>query len=257
MSRSFVPVFLLAAVCGFARLAHADTCPLLPGPQDCAVTGSIANGEGQFSIPQFDPALGHATGFNLLINATLSGTNTISVTCGERPPFACNYGYSMEPVLSVSESSISFTATGTEVGAVPLICLSGETCTDTLGWNTYVNGGTDSPALTSALTGTGEVTFGISESVTNYLGTPGSISFDPAPFDALLVYNVTPATVPEPSLAWGTAAIFGLILWRRLRRPALRRSSTTAPVRAGSPVRLRSAITGYAASGLESVSTVG
>ena len=247
MTRSFVPLLGLAAsLCGLIGRAHADVCT----PQensffvDCTVTGTIVNGQAEFSLPQINPPLGQAVpGLTFIqLQTTLSGSVMVSFTC---PPFQngmephCDFGASFTPVLSNSPGSpVSFTIDGSQ-RLVFGSCSgnpNGQTCTTTFPWSDGISTqflqdynpsspGYD-PNLLQALTGTGEVTFGITESLSNLMGSNGGssitgTSFDPSPYTVELQYRVIPAVVPEPSLFAITAALLGLIVFLRRRRRGL------------------------------------
>jgi hypothetical protein len=253
MSRSLVPVVVVtAALFGFGRVAYADdVCPApVLGPNFCTVTGSIANGQGQFTLPQFSTPLGRVIVSPLSFNysSAFSGTVTVSYTCppfqNGREPF-CDYGIeSLTAVVSSAQGSpIPFLIDSDPEFTSwegPLTCAgnpNGQTCTTPISWSAFPFGGVigqnlSQEALTSLFTGTGELTFRFMESITNLevAGEAVGISFDPSSFYVSFAYGVVPAVVPEPSLAAVTAAIFGLIVWRRQhrRRPAHHSSARRA-----------------------------
>lgn len=257
MSRSFVPVVgVLATLCGFGHLAYADVCPA-PVPftvNECSVSGTLVNGIAEVSFPQinFNQALGTAFDFDFLLSATLSGTLGLSFTC---PPFEmgvepfCDYGATFTPALSSSPGSpISFSVMGDHQGAF-LSCAgnsNGQTCNTGFPWSDAIDDATiaqdyDSTqpnynaALARLVTGTGELKFGLTESLSNLMaGNNATVitgsSFNPSPHTVTLQYLFTPSVpVPEPSLAPVAAALFGLIVWRRRRRRATTFSARAIP----------------------------
>jgi hypothetical protein len=236
MSRSLVPVVVVAAAfCGYVHLAHADACPA-PVPftvNECSVTGTMVNGTAEVSFPQinFSPAQGTPFSFNFLLSATLNGTASLSITCGL--PFGCEYGAGFNPVVSNSPGSpISFTFQ-TPPTVVASFCSSGQTCNSSFPWTSFISdaamaqdynpAGPDyNPDLQRLVTGTGELNFGLTESLTNLVGDSFTNTFSPSPYTVTLEYGFLPPTpVPEPSLAPVAAALFGLIVWRWRQRRRL------------------------------------
>jgi hypothetical protein len=236
MSRGLVPVVVVAATfCGYVHLAYADTCPT-PVPftiNECSVTGTMANGTAEVSFPQidFNPAQGTPFGFNFLLSATLNGTANFSFTCDE--PFGCDYGGSFNPVVSDSPGSpISFTFQ-TPITGTMLTCFSGQTCNSGFPWTDAVSDATMAqdydptqpdynPDLQQLVTGTGELNFGLTESLANLSSNSFTgNTFGPSPYTVTLEYGFIPPTpVPEPALAPVAAALFGLIVWRWRQRRA-------------------------------------
>jgi hypothetical protein len=246
MTRSIVSLVTMAALCGFVDLAHADLCmPINPSVDQCnaAVTSTIVNGQGEFSLAQINPAFGQPiSGIFLALITTLSGTDTVTYTCppfqNGREPF-CDFGPdTFMPVLSSSPgSSIPFSIVGDLSGGGSSSCAgnpNGQTCTQGFPWMDSLDGvqflqdynpanpGYD-PTLTAALTGTGKLTFGIVESRQIVFATNDSqVSIlNPSPFTVELQYFRANTVVPEPSVGVLTAAgLLGIVLLRRHRRSA-------------------------------------
>jgi hypothetical protein len=246
MKRNLVPLVAMAvALCAFAGLAHADLCiPINPNADQCnvAVTSTIVNGQGEFSLAQINPAFGQPISGSifLALTTTLSGTDTVTYTCppfqnGREPP--CNFGPDeFMPVLSsLPGSPIPFSIVGDLSGGGFSDCSgnpNGQTCTQGFPWMDGLydvqflqeynpaNPGYD-PTLAAALTGTGKLTFGIVESRQIVFATNDVqvSTLNRSPFTVELQYFRANVVVPEPSLGVLTAAgLLGIVLLRWGRR---------------------------------------
>jgi hypothetical protein len=244
VKRSFVPlVAMAAALCGFADVAHAELCTsIVPGVTfQCTVTGTIVNGQGEFSFAEINPAFARLVPGSIAfaITATLSGTDTVTYTC---PPFQngqephCNFGPDeFMPVLSSSPGSpIPFSIVGDLSGGGFSSCSgnpNGQTCTQGFGWMDYLNAQflqdegptlpSYDPDLAAALTGTGNLTVAFSEGRQIIIPSNGSqtSTLDPSPFTVQLNYGIIPVVTPEPSFGLLTAAgLLGIVVLRRRQR---------------------------------------
>jgi MYXO-CTERM domain-containing protein len=244
VKRNLVPlVAMAAALCGFAGLAHAELCTsIVPGITfQCTVTGTIVNGQGEFSFAQINPAFARLVPGSIAfaITATLSGTDTVTYTCppfqNGREPF-CTFAQDVfMPVLSSSPGSpIPFSIVGDQTGGGFSSCSgnpNGQTCTQGFGWSDSLvlqflqeydpTLPSYDPDLAAALTGTGKLTFGFTEGRQIIIPSNGSqtSTLDPSPFTVQLNYGIIPVVVtPEPSFGLLTAAgLLGIVVLRRRR----------------------------------------
>lgn len=196
----------------------------------------------QFTLPQFNPALGTLQSEYLQVNAMLAGSGTLTNDPieGCTPGFPCNNNAGIALSLGANGSlsgngatiPLSFTFT-----SLPNIQAFFGPDGGTAGFNFGpVSTRIEAPVPSlDPFIGTGVVNFSVSSelAVDDADASQYAATLDPASLNASVIYDFTPATVPEPSLIFVTAAIGGLMIGRfsrnRRQSPVRAESAATQP----------------------------
>jgi len=194
---------------------------------------SCPSGEGpalEFSLPQFNPALGSLQSVSLVVDASVGGSATLTnepINCLPFQDCHNNAGVllSFGPAGSFSTGGSSYQLDfGGLYNNPNLVAFFGqEGGTESLPFGSELFFGIPAfpPPSPDSFVGNGQVNLFVS-SVLNILdldADSATATVDPSQLEATLDYTYTPPVpaVPEPSLLVATAGILGLLAIRRVR----------------------------------------